>query len=180
MRGNKNPNYKHGKTCEPQYCECGNLKDFRAKQCASCYGHIEIEYSLDELIEVVKTSKSYSQVASRMGVSRQTAKRWIEKEGIEIPHFKAGRGRAKSPESYLILGDKRCNSTIKKVLIDNSLLAYECLWCGIGPEWNGKPLTIELDHINGNPYDNRLENLRFLCPNCHSQTETAKGRNTRK
>lgn len=44
--------------------------------------------------------------------------------------------------------------------------------CGIGNEWNGKPLTLQLDHINGDHSDNRLENLRILCPNCHSQTST--------
>lgn len=62
-------------------------------------------------------------------------------------------------------------SRIKKRLIEKGW-AEVCSECGIGPEWNGKPLTLQLDHINGISNDNRLENLRFLCPNCHTQTET--------
>ena len=46
--------------------------------------------------------------------------------------------------------------------------------------WNGKPLTLQLHHINGNNRDNRLENLTFLCPNCHSQTDNFSGKNTEK
>lgn len=52
----------------------------------------------------------------------------------------------------------------------------ECSECGTGNEWNGKPITLQLDHINGIHDDNRLENLRIICPNCHSQTETFAGR----
>ncbi|HWJ21061.1 MAG TPA: HNH endonuclease [Gemmatimonadaceae bacterium] len=51
-----------------------------------------------------------------------------------------------------------------------------CATCGNAGEWQGKPLTLQLDHVNGKYDDNRLENLRWLCPNCHSQTETFAGR----
>jgi len=53
----------------------------------------------------------------------------------------------------------------------------KCVECGIGNEYNGKPITLELDHINGDNLDNKLENLRILCPNCHSQTPTYKSKN---
>lgn len=52
--------------------------------------------------------------------------------------------------------------------------------CGLGNNWNGKPLVLILDHINGIYNDNRIENLRLLCPNCNSQTDTFAGRNCKK
>ena len=53
---------------------------------------------------------------------------------------------------------------------------YKCECCGI-IDWNGKSITLEIDHIDGNPYNNLPENLRFICPNCHSQTDTYKSKN---
>jgi hypothetical protein len=65
---------------------------------------------------------------------------------------------------------------LKKTLIKKGLLKNECYICGQAPEWNGKELVMVIDHINGIHNDNRLENLRLLCPNCNSQTDTFSGR----
>ena len=65
----------------------------------------------------------------------------------------------------------------KKRLIESQLIPYKCAICGLENQWNGKELILQLDHINGKHNDNRKENLRFLCPNCHSQTETFSGKN---
>lgn len=67
--------------------------------------------------------------------------------------------------------------TIKRRLVALGLLKLECAMCGIGPVWNAKPLVLRLDHVNGVNDDCRRENLRLLCPNCDSQTETYCGRN---
>lgn len=69
---------------------------------------------------------------------------------------------------------------LKRRLLEQGLLENTCALCPQGPEWNGKPLVLALDHENGISNDNRLSNLRLLCPNCHSQTETFAGRNTRR
>jgi 5-methylcytosine-specific restriction endonuclease McrA len=72
----------------------------------------------------------------------------------------------------------RCH--LKKRIIDENLISYICTSCGNTGEWLGKKLVLELEHKNGVSNDHRLNNLQFLCPNCHSQTETFSGRNNRK
>lgn len=68
-------------------------------------------------------------------------------------------------------------SSIKSKLIKIFAVAEKCAICTIGAEWNSKPLSLQVDHINGINNDNRVENLRLLCPNCHSQTSTYSGKN---
>jgi 5-methylcytosine-specific restriction endonuclease McrA len=74
-------------------------------------------------------------------------------------------------------GGKYSKKHLKKRILEAGLLEYKCALCGIGPEWNNQPLTLQMDHINGNNSDDRLENLRILCPNCHTQTHTYAGKN---
>lgn len=71
---------------------------------------------------------------------------------------------------------KHARSVLRRYVIKNNLIPYRCAICGC-VEWQGRTLSLELDHINGINNDNRIENLRFLCPNCHSQTTTYGSRN---
>lgn len=82
------------------------------------------------------------------------------------------------PIAQLLASRKRNRTHIKLRLLKDGLLENRCQSCGLS-EWRGQPLSMHLDHINGVRNDNRLENLRMLCPNCHSQTPTYSGRNAR-
>lgn len=84
------------------------------------------------------------------------------------------------PSLVLIESSPYSRSVVRRILRQEKLLTYSCESCGLSDTWNGAPLTLQIDHRNGIANDHRLENLRFLCPNCHSQTESFAGRNTRK
>ena len=68
---------------------------------------------------------------------------------------------------------------LKRYLYRNGIKSEKCEDCGI-TEWNNKKISFDLEHIDGNSSNNLLENLKILCPNCHSQTSTYKGRNIKK
>lgn len=76
------------------------------------------------------------------------------------------------------LAQSKCRLTIKRHLLRAGILKNRCDWCGL-TSWRGLPISIQIDHINGVRDDHRLENLRMLCPNCHSQTATFAARNIR-
>jgi Zn finger protein HypA/HybF involved in hydrogenase expression len=145
-------------------------------------------YSEQELREAVKTSTSVRQVLDKLNIvpaggNYQTTNRRIQKLNIDTSHFTGqawnkGKviGPKKSIEYYLTENSHHQSFKLKSRLITEGLKEHKCECCGIN-EWNGKPAPIELDHINGNHHDNRLENLRILCPNCHAQTDTYRGKN---
>lgn len=72
------------------------------------------------------------------------------------------------------------NSTLKRRILKEGLIEYKCAICGQEPYWNGSPMILILDHINGINNDHRLENLRFVCGNCDLQLPTSRGKNIKK
>lgn len=85
-----------------------------------------------------------------------------------------------SLESVLTENSTYARHHVKRRILEENLIEYKCQCCGIGPEWNDKPMPLILDHINGVNNDNRIENLRFICSNCDSQLDTYKSRNIKK
>jgi hypothetical protein len=83
-------------------------------------------------------------------------------------------------EDMFVENCKHGRNVVKKHIARNNLLVYICKKCGNTGEWNGEKLVLQLEHINGKNDDNRLDNLCYLCPNCHSQTATFCGRSCRK
>lgn len=108
------------------------------------------------------------------------------KEGkLNTSHLSESRAWSKglslTPDTEVFIENSRHSTGfIKKRILKERLLPYQCQICKVQDKWMEQKLILELDHINGNSKDNRLENLRFLCPNCHSQTFTFRGRNINK
>lgn len=147
------------------------------------------EIDLATLKNVVATSYTYSEVLTKLNLSNQggnyiTLKNRLKKDNISNEHFDVNfnrqihaNKRAISIDAILVNESTYSRHSLKIRLIKEKILKHSCSECGLNTHWNNKPLSLTLDHINGVSNDNRLENLRFLCPNCHSQTDTFAGRN---
>lgn len=154
------------------------------------------KYSKEQLEEAVNNSTSWRQVFKFLGLKSDTngnhyrvfPKRCKE-YGIDVSHFKGmgwSKGLTQETSSIVRKVTSKIKYTDEEVFISNSplvngsrlskrLLAlgweYKCKICELNA-WLNKPITLHVDHINGVHDDNRLENLRYLCPNCHQQTDT--------
>lgn len=137
----------------------------------------------------VAESFTYSDVLRRFnlkltGGNLRTLKKYIKDFGQSTNHFNPKAHLVTKPqisklknEDIFCLNSKCGTETAKRRILRDNLLPYVCDECGIIDSYNKKPITLQLEHKNGNNRDHRLENLEFLCPNCHSQTLTYGAKN---
>jgi hypothetical protein len=145
------------------------------------------KYSDEEFINAIKSSSSIREALQKIGLkgsggNYQIAKRRIILLNIDVSHF-TGQGYLKGKTHnwakkipLLEILVKNClygggTSRLKKRLFREGMLENKCYKCQL-TTWLEQPISLELEHINGNSFDNRIENLTILCPNCHSQTPT--------
>ena len=133
-------------------------------------------------------SKSKGEVLDKIGVTRKagnyaTLYKYCRIYDIDINNIKylnTNRGGDYSRLSFneiFIENSLTSRNIIKRHILREKLIDYKCEKCHNNGEWMGDKISLQLDHINGINNDNRIENLRFLCPNCHSQTDTYSGKN---
>ncbi len=146
------------------------------------------------LAEAARRSRTIADVLRLLdiritGGAHAHIKRRLLAAGIDISHFtgrpdlsQRGSPHRLDPDDILILrpeSDRRRPGTLLTRALVASGVPLACAACGIGPQWNDRPLVLHVDHVNGDYADCRATNLRFLCPNCHSQTSTYAGRGKR-
>jgi len=156
-----------------------------------------------DLKEIINSSESVSAILEKIGIektnysARQKLKQFARSNQIDLPTYKnhyedlrKGLDTAEQKqqpkrekeiiETHFFNNSGSRTEKLKELIIKHALKEYKCETksCGLVGLWNGKLLSLHLDHVDGNNKNNSLENLRFLCPNCHSQTDTYKGRNS--
>jgi Zn finger protein HypA/HybF involved in hydrogenase expression len=134
-----------------------------------------------ELEDAINNSSSMAQAADKLGLAFSTFKTYAKKYDLYTPN-QSGKGLIKSKKRLDDVFDGTVHLVthqLRNRLVKEGYKEYKCEECGIS-EWNGKRIGLELDHVSGVRSDNSLENLRLLCPNCHSQTHTFRGRNIAK
>ena len=171
--------------CHPVNARRGHgLGRGRQVSTLSLVGHMRRpKYSPEQLKDAVRTASSFRQVLTRLNVAPfggnyDVLRRSLRRFDIDTSHFTGrawSRGQQLRPrkplDTYLANAAPIQSFKLKRRLLRAGVFKPRCERCSL-TVWQGLPIPLELDHINGNNGDNRLENLRLLCPNCHALTPT--------
>ena len=151
------------------------------------------ELSEDEFISLIRNSNNKAEVLFKLGYSVKgnswgytLLRKRMEELHLNGTEFKGRSGfkdkvneslKLENVDKILCENSPHTRAVIRRFVLKNNLIPYKCSCCGNEGMWLDKPLSLQLDHINGNCSDHRLENLRWLCPNCHVQTSTHGSKN---
>lgn len=139
--------------------------------------------SNEEFVRIINESYSYKECLQKMGYascsgsSINRLKQKILELNVNILHFKSTTPTKRNEENIFIENSTADQKVLRKWYFKGQYTPYECAICGQQPFWNGQELILILDHINGTHNDDRLENLRWVCPNCNYQLDTTNGKN---
>lgn len=139
----------------------------------------------DEIIDWISQNQSKAFICRELKCKPETLNSYLKKMGIEYVGNQAGKGLTKKNNSYMTLVDYLANSQdvqtnkIRLKLLKEGYKEYKCENCGLS-EWLGQPIALEVHHKDGDRTNNVIENFQLLCPNCHAQTNSYRGKNSTK
>ena len=144
-------------------------------------------FTNEEFKEMVLSSQSMSELSKKLGYAQggyngKAILAKCEELDISLDHFthKPKQIIQRNENNIFIENSTASQTVLRRWYKKNNYTPYQCSICGLEPFWNGKELTLTLDHINGINNDDRLENLRWICPNCDRQLDTFSGKNIKK
>ena len=145
-------------------------------------------FSNDDFTKIVAESKSMAEIcrkigyAAKRGANQTRDRKRIDELKLYTDHFNISNRRPikRCPQNIFIENSTADQKTLRDWYLKGKYTEYKCDICGLEPFWNGKELTLILDHINGHNHDDRLENLRWVCPNCNQQLPTTNGKNIKR
>ena len=141
-------------------------------------------YSSEEFKKIVKESFSWKELSQNLGYKSNSGdlckrmQKRIDNENISIEHFGTIKCRTERTEENIFIKNSTADQkTLRRWFKKGNYVEYKCSICNLEPIWQSKELSLILDHINGINNDDRIENLRWVCPNCNSQLSTTGSRN---